>query len=69
MCVRSFWNVYNVQHMLAHAFRDQKRALDALELEFQVVVSHLIWMLGTQAKDPRALELLSHLSSPITGIF
>lgn len=55
--------------MLTHAFRDQKRVLDTLELEFQVVASHLIWMLGTYAKAPRALKLLSHLSRSITGIF
>lgn len=32
----------------AHTLRSQKRALDALGLEFQLFVSHLIWVLSTE---------------------
>jgi hypothetical protein len=30
---------------------DQKRALNPLALEFQVVVSHLMWILGTELRS------------------
>lgn len=40
-------------HMCFHACkgicRDQKRELDSLELELQVVASHQAWVLGTGA--------------------
>lgn len=38
-------------HMHAGAHRGQKKAWDPLELELEAVVSHPLWMLGT---DPWA---------------
>lgn len=40
----------------------RKRALDALELELQAVVSHPAWVLGTELGSSTS-ELLSHLLS------
>lgn len=39
----------------------QKRALDALELELPVVVSLLVWMLGTECVSPeRTASVFNH---------
>lgn len=35
-------------HVCVSVHGDQKRALDLVELEFQVVVSYLIWLTGTE---------------------
>lgn len=34
-----------------HAHKSQKMSLDPLELEFQIVVSHLVWLLGTELRS------------------
>jgi hypothetical protein len=40
---------------------DQKRVLDLLELELQVVMNHPIWVLGTKLGSPgRAARALKH---------
>lgn len=40
--------VWNVYYMCVAAHGDQKKALDHLELELQMALSHLMWVLGTQ---------------------
>lgn len=47
--------------------RDQKRALDLLKLELQVVVSHGSWVLGT-GPGPSVL-LAAKLSIPTVSVF
>jgi len=43
------------------AYRDQKRALDTLELDLQAVVSHPVWMLGTElGYTARTVSTLYH---------
>ena len=41
----------NVCHMSADTCRGQKRASEPLELELQMVVSFLMWVLGTELKS------------------
>jgi hypothetical protein len=51
----------------AGTLEDHKRISGSLDLEFQMVVSHLKWMLGTQpvsCEDSMCSYLLRHLSSP-----
>lgn len=39
----------------------QKRALDALEVELKIVVSHLMWVLGPKlGSSARAVYALNH---------
>lgn len=38
-------------HMSAVAYGGQKRALDSLVLERHVIVSHLMWALGTEFRS------------------
>lgn len=56
-----------VLHVSAHTHRDQKRALDPLELELQAVVNYRIWVLGTELRSSRRASkhflLLNCLSS------
>ena len=54
----------------ADAHRALKRAPDSLELELQVVVSHLMWMLGMESgSSARATHGLKHLGiSPAPGL-
>lgn len=40
--------VWNVYYVCVAAHGDQKKALDHLELELQMALSHLMWVLGTQ---------------------
>lgn len=43
------------------AYEDQKWALELLELEMQMVVSHPTWMLGTGLRDSgRATNTLNY---------
>lgn len=39
------------------ALRDQKRSLSPLELELEVVVSHLMWMLGSLRAKRRVTRI------------
>lgn len=47
--------------MSAVALLVQKRALDSLDLMLQVVVSHLLWVLGVELRSSaRAVHCPSH---------
>ena len=54
----------------ADTHRALKRAPDSLELELQVVVSHLMWVLGMESRSSaRATHALKHLAiSPAPGL-
>ena len=54
-------------HVSVGAFRSQKRVLDPLELELQVLRSYLVWVLGLNStlwKGRKVSQLLSYLSRP-----
>jgi hypothetical protein len=59
MCGLHAW-VY-MHHMCVEAHRDQKMALDSLELESQMVVSHLMWVLWIEpGSSARAANAPNH---------
>lgn len=37
--------------LYTHAHKSQKMSLEPLELKFQMVVSHLVWLLGTELRS------------------
>lgn len=49
--------------MIVTASEGQRKVLDSLELKFQAVVSHLIWVLRTE-KDPGLLTTEAPLHLP-----
>ena len=56
-----------VYHIHALACGDQKKALEPLELELQITMSLLVWVLGTEpgsSKKKQQLLLMSHFCSP-----
>jgi hypothetical protein len=44
------------------AHRGQKRALDTLNLKLQVIVSHLLWVLGTEPGSSASLGAFQPLA-------
>lgn len=51
----------SVGHVCTGVFRSHKRALEPSELECQMVVSHLMWVLGTkQWFSTRTVHALKH---------
>lgn len=56
-------------HWTCNALGDEKRVLCSLELELQVVVSHPMWVLGTEPWFPaRAASTLRHQTTPPTPL-
>lgn len=53
-----------LENMSAGTCRSQKRALDALELELQMVMKCLRQVLGTKQVHMQGCSLPNHLSSP-----
>ena len=56
-----FWHFFIIQKIFNHVYvplsadacGGQKRTSDPLELELQVAVSHLTWVLGTKLRSSR----------------
>lgn len=65
-------SVWVTLHGSTVAQGDQKRPSDPMELKLNVVVSHQIWVLGTDlhilSKSNRCSRPLSHLSSCLHDI-
>lgn len=52
---------YVMGAMCTGTHRDQQRVLGTLELEIQVVVSHVTWVLGTEAgSSGRVVSMFNH---------
>lgn len=61
-------SVWGHVYLSAVAHRDRKRVSYPLELELQAVVSHLVWVRGTELESfAREWLLLTSESSPAPG--
>ena len=54
-------SVWGSGHVSGVAHRGQKRTLDLLELDLQVVISHMTWVLGTKLLQKQYVLLTTEL--------
>lgn len=74
MHVSAYTDMLYEYRWMSYDFRclqGRKRTSDPLELESQVVVSYLIWMLGSELKSSeRAVNIHNHWTiSPVSSVY
>lgn len=60
-CVCAHVCIHDYLHMSTGLLRGQYRALDPLEVEFQVAVSYPVWVLGVIHYSSRGAQVLFYL--------
>lgn len=60
-CVRACMCLCYCAKVCVVAFRRQKEDMGLLELDLQVIVSHLMWVLGAELRFLQAFLTIGHL--------